>query len=589
MGSRRISRRVFLSGAAAGVGGAAIGYQIWTPGSQRTAQEQRLREQVASIADPSGTTLTSTIVRSPGDGYRKLTDGPGWPTVVRNELATAQAARTDRREALAAIVHLTDIHLIDAQSPGRVEFLDRYGSPVTSAFRAHETLTAQVGSSMVQRIRSLSGGPISGRPFDCAVSTGDNIDNQQLNEAQWFMTLLDGGTLAANSGDPTTYEGVQDGVTADTHFWHAVDSVRDGFKTDLGFPARPELLPAAITAFSTPSINLPWYSTYGNHDGLLQGNLPVTGPLDDLLTSGRKILDLMDGQSSSHFIGTMFADPTSMLADLDANRFPVREITPDPDRRTLSGREWVQLHLDSSTMPGPVGHGYTEDHLELPAIYYEFSIAPGVLGISLDTGGYNSGSIGEGQFTWLRERLEAVHSSYRNDVGTVVRTDHDDQLVVLFSHYGPFAMDQPMLDPSRPDERRILSDEIVAMLHRFPNVVGWINGHHHSNTVRAMQDPSGLGAGFWDINTASHVDFPQHARVVELVDNADGTLSIFCTMLEHLADVTPPEEVEGVLDLASLSRELAANDPQGSKGAVGEDVDRNVELLLPDPRRRSLT
>ena len=41
--------------------------------------------------------------------------------------------------------------------------------------------------------------------------------------------------------------------------------------------------------------------------------------------------------------------------------------------------------------------------------------------------------------------------------------------------------------------------------------------------------------GFWEVNTAAHVDWPQQARTVELVDNRNGTLSIFGTIVDHVA------------------------------------------------------
>lgn len=583
MAAGGLSRRAFLSGAAAG-GLLLGGSGLWTPARARV-----LRSQLRAIADPSGTTLASAIARSAGAGYRTLVEGPGWPTLVRAELAPADPGRADRREALAAIVHLTDIHLIDAQSPGRVEFLDRFGSPLTAAFRAQEALTAHVGSSMVQRIRSLSGAPITGRAFDCAVSTGDNIDNQQLNEAQWFLTMLDGGTLTVDSGMLGTYEGVQDGVSVDPYYWHPEPGILDDPKTTGGFPERPGMLAAAIAPFTTPSVGMPWYSTYGNHDGLVQGNLPRNAIVDQLLTGDRKILDLKAGQSASNFIGTMFVDPATLVSELEAGTYPWRPVTADAGRRTLTGRQWVQLHLDSPAVPGPVGHGYTEDHLELPAIYYDFPIAPGVLGISMDTGGYNSGSIGKTQLDWIVARLIAAHSSYWDSSGQLVRTTSTDQRIILFSHYGPGSMNQPMTDPDNPDEVRYLGDEVLAVLRRFPNVIAWVNGHHHQNRVTPMADPSGRTQGFWDINTASHVDWPQQARLVEVADNRDGTLSIFCTMLEHLADAVPAEQGTGVLDLASLSRELCANDSHsGGDGALGADVDLNVELLLADPLQRQL-
>ena len=62
--------------------------------------------------------------------------------------------------------------------------------------------------------------------------------------------------------------------------------------------------------------------------------------------------------------------------------------------------------------------------------------------------------------------------------------------------------------------------------------------------------------------------------MIEVVDNRDGTLSIFGTMVDH----------EGG-SMLSLARELMANDPHAgfAHGGTGEEPDRNVELLLPHP------
>ncbi|MGA2036604.1 MAG: TIGR03767 family metallophosphoesterase, partial [Acidimicrobiales bacterium] len=112
----------------------------------------------------------------------------------------------------------------------------------------------------------------------------------------------------------------------------------------------------------------------------------------------------------------------------------------------------------------------------------------------------------------------------------------------------------------------------------------------HVNDIIPHRRPSGWQApgGFWEINTASVIDFPQQARIVELVDNRDGTLSIFGTMIDSLA----PLRWTGTGDpmqLAALSRELAANDWQarvphhdaeGHDGRRGAVSDRNVELLV---------
>ena len=83
---------------------------------------------------PSGqaTTLARTLLRgSPGPGgYRKIVVGPGEPHLVRTDLVTTMARRhSTRRRPVIALGQLTDMHVVDAQSPARVEFLDHYNDP----------------------------------------------------------------------------------------------------------------------------------------------------------------------------------------------------------------------------------------------------------------------------------------------------------------------------------------------------------------------------------------------------------------------------------------------------------------------------
>src|SRR2546430_17664908 len=70
------------------------------------------------------TTLEQTIVKGalPGSGtagaYSRLATGPGEPYLVRDDFAPASSSSF---HCVMSFAHYTDIHLIDAQSPGRVE------------------------------------------------------------------------------------------------------------------------------------------------------------------------------------------------------------------------------------------------------------------------------------------------------------------------------------------------------------------------------------------------------------------------------------------------------------------------------------
>ena len=579
-----ISRRTFLRRA-----GALAATGIIAPEVLR-ANERAWSATLRTAAAPAGTTLEFTLIPAGTTGYRHLTTGPGWPTVVRTLGPDGKAGREGRRVALASIVHVTDVHIVDSESPTRVEFLDRYADPpspdtLQGAQRSQETLSAHVAESMVQRINAIGKGPITGRPFDCAVSTGDNGDNRQQNELEWFITLLDGGQLAPSSG-AAVYEGVQDqdATTYDPHYWHPEDlrPAGDFYKQFHGFPAYPGLLAAAAAPFMASGLHCRWYTVYGNHDGLLQGNAPPNPVFDALTTGGVKITDLPAGLSPGDFqTGLQNGDPTVLASIATA---PGRPVTADPKRRYVSPQEWASSHFASSVGPGPHGHGLSATAPTDGLLYYTFEVAPGVRGITLDTvnrGGIDSGSLDGAQLAWLETRLKEVSSKYFDSTGAVQSTSAPDQLVVVFSHHNLATLDNATIDPGNPGTR-VQGPAIEAVLHRYPNVVAWINGHSHKNQIVAHPDPR--SGGFWEILTSAHIDYPEQARLVELVDNRDGTLSIFGTLIEHAAPAATVLGATDLLHLAAMSRELAFNDYQHDNAdALGLATDRNVELLVASP------
>jgi hypothetical protein len=130
----------------------------------------------------------------------------------------------------------------------------------------------------------------------------------------------------------------------------------------------------------------------------------------------------------------------------------------------------------------------------------------------------------------------------------------------------------------------VQAEDLRRLLHRFQNVVLWLNGHIHMNLIQPHANRSGIAVGFWEVTTSSLVDWPCQGRLVEIFDAGSGRLAIACTMIDHdgLADpgsaVTPPE-------LAGLHRQLAANDPFAGMASPrsGTAADRNVVLTLPAP------
>jgi hypothetical protein len=123
---------------------------------------------------------------------------------------------------------------------------------------------------------------------------------------------------------------------------------------------------------------------------------------------------------------------------------------------------------------------------------------------------------------------------------------------------------------------------VLERLLQHDEVVAWVNGHTHRNQVLAHTRPG--GGGLWEINTAAHIDWPMQARLIELADNNDGTLSIFTTVIDHAGPASYAGDTSNSLGLAGLARELGANDPQDrTDSRRGQLSDRNLELLIAKP------
>jgi len=505
-----------------------------------------------------GTTLEATIAPSSSAAYRLLATGPPLPIALRTELAPALRSRGDRRTALASVVQLTDLHVTDVQNPLRFEYLDRR---CRTGHRPQELLGTQGATALVRRVNSLRGGPFTGRRIDAVVATGDNTDNQSRLELEWLLTIFAGGGLHPSSGDPDVFEGVA-GCGLE-EYWQPEITAADRYK-ELGFPAIPGLLDAATRPFISPGLQVPWLVTMGNHDAAALGTLEPLSAVAEWYTGDSKVFSAGSDDAlllASRLCSRSPRDHPDLgigglreLIDAIGRRGHTRRVTADPRRAPFTGREYVAALREARfTGAGPVGHGYGPD-ADGSRLYFTHWLSPDVLAISLDTtnqAGGSDGSVGAAQLQWLEEQLTSSPGTY----------------VVVFSHHPSDMMANLAPDPRDPDEPRHSGDDVLAVLHRHPQVIAWVNGHRHGNRIlpRRHMDPR---RSFWEINTASHVDAPQQARVIEVAANGDGTVSLFTTMVDADSPARAPHTDLTPTGLASLYRELAYNDPSYATGAA---------------------
>lgn len=564
-----LSRRRFLQTAA--VTAAALGLPMSRVGSAFAAP------LAPALSAPS--TLLQTIrQRSIGNlEYRTLVPNAGEPYLPRLDILkkSPSPGRAKTRRSLFYLGHLSDVHIIDAQTPARVEpLLAQSVATWNGSARPQDTMTVNVLSEMVTSLNALRVSPVTGAPVAAFLNTGDNADMYSNLELQWYIKILDGGSVTPNSGAPKVYEGMQSWLDTEM-IYHPEQPGGDAYGK-YGFPQIPGLLDAVVSqTVTSPGLDAPWYTVFGNHDQLYFGFFPIDSALRALAVGQKKPYE-WQALVSNYLAGwAQQANPLSRFTHMLTTNFGIqsgfRDVTADGARSLFTHQEFMQAHFNTTPFPGPVGHGFTQHNLETNETWWSTTIGNNLRIFGLDT--CNSvlgadGAVPQNQFDWLKAGLADAAQK--------------KQLAIVMSHHNSLTLEngaQPAFGPSQP---LVHTDEFIAMLQEFPNMVAWINGHTHNNTIQAH--PRQGGGGFWEITTASCIDFPQQQQMVEIVDNRDGTMSIFTTVIDHAA---PPVWRDGDFSqtgLASLSRQLASNDfTEKPLIRRGSPDDRNTELLMPAP------
>jgi metallophosphoesterase (TIGR03768 family) len=248
-------------------------------------------------------------------------------------------------------------------------------------------------------------------------------------------------------------------------------------------------------------------------------------------------------------LGNLFADPRGLdsrgfyMGSIDgstpygdiigagpAKDFPTppKVAAADPNRRSLSKKEWISEFFKTSSEP--VGHGFSQSNIDKDFACYSFEPKAGlpVKVLVLDDTqrnddpnnpaslGYGHCSVDKERYVWLVSELEKGQA--------------EGKLMIIAAHI-PIGVESGDSMMAWSKDAYVSEGEFFAKLHEYPNLIAWIAGHRHINAVTAFTSPD-TGRpelGFWQVETASLRDFPQQFRTFEIVRNSDHTVSIFIT------------------------------------------------------------
>ncbi len=460
------------------------------------------------------------------------------PIVQRTDIMpnTYNAALVTKKIRLLNFFAMTDIHLTDKEAPNQLIYLQQslpgFSGQNSSIYSGVMLYTPQVFDAAIQTANALHGRD----PFDFFISLGDVCNTSMYNELKWYLDIIDGEVITPSSG---AHAG------ADT--------------IDFQKPFKAAGLDKTI----------PFYQALGNHDHFMIGSFPVyeTAGLAESYIS-----DTVWSVSNDLLTPVTLTTPALFPANINKNRLhdpndvyyqgvidgttpygsiisagtfaTAPKVVADSNRRALHRTEWIQEFFD--TTAGPVGHGFNlvtsnpnfnlvsaADRTGFACYSFEPKATVPLKVIVLDdTQREDDGSVdihGHGfldasRWAWLQAELDDGQAA--------------NQLMIIACHI-PICVTNigtelewwlgADADPSTTTTNACTITELVSKLQNTTNLLMWIAGHRHVNTVKAFKSPDLVNApemGFWQVESSSLRDFPQQFRTFEIFVNSDYTISI---------------------------------------------------------------
>ena len=531
-------------------------------------------------------------------GYGQYRLGNGLAVVPRRDLllTPGNSPAPVRSKKLTSFFAMTDIHITDKEAPNQLIYLQQadstYGAGMTSVYSPVMMYTTQMLDAAIQTVNALH----AQEPFDFGISLGDVSDSGRYNEVRWYIDVFDGKPIRPSSGahlgeDTVDFQKPFQAVGLDKaipwyqvlgnhdHFYIGsvpIDAdpslgIRESYVSDKVWAVGDVLIPNA--AKSTPMALPPVIYDIKTS---LAGTSPAT--LNDLITgiSGNTFyMGVIDG--ASPYGAIKYAGKKESFASAPT-------VTADPDRRALLRKEWVAEFFNTTSMPK--GHGFDrvpealrtstdgfacysfvpKAHIPLKIIVLDNTQRE-------DDGSHDihgHGFLDAMRWRWLQDELDAGQAN--------------NQLMIIAAHipiavaasgslmewWNPKGQATPLQnDPHAIMDNAVTLPGLIKKLHSTPNLLMWISGHRHLNTVKALPAYSEGGSlvpekSFWQVETSSLVHFPQQFRTFDIYLNSDDTVSIVAVNVDpEVADGTPASTSRkyAIAEHQILQTDLQANAP----------------------------